>query len=500
MKRKFLLPTLGLTLAIGLAAGISAKNNVREAKAASAGDTLTFYCDVTNASWWSSDNAVLVLQTWNGSADVQYPGVWLNSTLFMVENVDTTGWVGFKFVRHISDSANYDFSSWNTDFDNRFFTHAGSDQNGTWSNTTPTYVDTIVKVEFSSAVPEYVDIYLPGSFNGWGEGDISAKKMARVGTENKEFALMISNILVGSYQCKLVAEYANATAITWAHEIDATNQTLTVKESDHQQTIVLGETRTYDFAQHMPLEEIATGAAVQLTFENAVPTTVDIIFVGSLTSWGTTAERVAAGKMTPNAARTVFTWAIPEHTNVGEYAYKIVAMSAYANATSVSWDYVVYRLENNADAILNLDTTTTVYSLNALPTDLSELGAIGFAQGFNAAMATPCADQNANNKTAVSAIWGTWKDNFETLTAGSKSQFASSNNADVVKARTTYVHCVARYSLDSWTDAPEASRLISDLSSYSFNDSSLLIVIISAVVLTSACMLVVVLKKRKVSR
>ena len=499
MKGKFLLPTLGLTLAIGLAAGISAKNNVREAKADASSVTLA-----GSFNSWNTTETSLQLE---GDYFTLTMDMDADTTFKFVVNGNT--WVGWGngisyptgcFAEAATDgnieckvTGNYVFKAIKgiDTYDDKSY--------GLVIESTAS-IDTTVKVEFSTAVPEYVDIYLPGSFNGWGEGDISAKKMTRVGTENKEFALVISDISVGSHQYKLVAEYANATAITWAHEIDATNQTFTVKESDHEQTIVLGETRTYDFAQHMPLEEIATGAIVQLTFENAVPTTVDIVFVGGLTSWGTTAERVAAGKMTPNATRTVFTWAIPEHTYAGEYEYKIVAMSAYANATAASYDYVVYCSENNTNATITLDTTTSVYELTANSTDLSELGAIGFAQGFNAAMATPCADQNADNKTAVSAIWGTWKDNFEALTAGSKSQFALSSNADVVKARTTYVHCVARYSLDSWTDAPEASRLISDLSSYSFNDSSLLIVIISAVVLTSACMFVVVLKKRKASR
>ena len=86
-----------------------------------------------------------------------------------------------------------------------------------------------------------------------------------------------------------------------------------------------------------------------------------------------------------------------------------------------------------------------------------------FAQEFNTAMATPCADENANNQSAVSAIWNTWKGNFEALTEGARQEFGTSNDSDVVQARKLYLHCVSKYGLTAWTGAPQASNIVNPL-------------------------------------
>ena len=79
-----------------------------------------------------------------------------------------------------------------------------------------------------------------------------------------------------------------------------------------------------------------------------------------------------------------------------------------------------------------------------------------FSRDFNSAMATPCADPNADNKSAVSAIWSTWKGKFEALTPAAKEQFGANADSDIAQARATYKHCVKRYELDAWDGAPSA--------------------------------------------
>ena len=119
-----------------------------------------------------------------------------------------------------------------------------------------------------------------------------------------------------------------------------------------------------------------------------------------------------------------------------------------------------------------------------------------FAQKFNAAMATPCADEDANNATAVSAIWGTWKTNFENLTEGAKEEFGTSNDTDVVQARSLYLHCVSRYGLAAWDDAPSSSNeLFGNTVKASSPMPIIVIAIASAVILGFGSF--VIIRKRK---
>lgn len=314
-------------------------------------------------------------------------------------------------------------------------------------------VDVTLKASFTSDVPNYVDIYVPGGFNSWAD-DNTTSKMTR--TDARNFTYSLNNVAEGEYSYKLVACYSGSSTMDWNHQIDASNQTITITSSDADTTKSLGE-RTYDFASNMPQETVADGAVVQLTFASSVPSTVDIIFVGGLTNWGTSSARLEAGKMVANATRLIFTWAIPEGTYTGTYEYKIVAMSKYSGETTASYDYLVYGV-TSSNEVLTIDTTTITYSLNALSTDLSELGALAFAQHVNSELATPCSNPNSDNKSAVSTVWSDLKEMFEGLTSGSKTSFSSSSNAEIVQAKTAYLHIVSRYGLATWDGAPSASQ------------------------------------------
>ena len=350
----------------------------------------------------------------------------------------------------------------------------------------PTYVDTTLQATFSSDVPEYVDIFVPGTFNSWKTSDTTAK-MTRVNARTFTYAL--DDVVVGSHKYKLAAEYVGASGVSWAHEIDGSDQNLTIQESDDGNTVALGSARNYDFATNMPQKKAHADAVVQLTFANAVPTTVDIIFVGSLTSWGTTAANKDAGKMTPNAGRTVFTWELPENTYIGDYQYKIVAMSKYTKATAVAYDDLVYG-ELATNEVLHVDEATETYSLNALATDLSNLAIFAFAEGFIDAMDDICGtteeEWNVNHAgSALNTAWATWKGNFESLSEGVQGKLGTSEDATVVRAKTLYLHCVARYSLTAWTGAPAASAVATISTAQANNSAILLAVIISATALVA---------------
>ena len=115
-----------------------------------------------------------------------------------------------------------------------------------------------------------------------------------------------------------------------------------------------------------------------------------------------------------------------------------------------------------------------------------------FAKAFTDAMAIPCQNENNNNKTAVSAIWGTWKSKFESMTDSSvnstinaKSVFATSTNATVEQARTLYLHIVDRYNLDTWTGGPVGANTHVNALNINGNNMSLIIVVISMASITA---------------
>ena len=339
-------------------------------------------------------------------------------------------------------------------------------------------LDTIavtLQVTFSSAVASWVDLYLPGGFNGWSTSAIMTPNAGRTA-----FTYYLGNVVPNSYEYQLVACY-HSQGFGWTTYLDSTNQSLTIADGDSGSTKTI---RSNLAAPNMPQEYAANGAVIQLTMSERVNASINVYFVGLLTSWGNGSENLASALMTPNAGRTIFTWNVPEETPIGSSEYKIVAMYASSGATSPVYDYVLKDDGNGNNATITLDTSTLTYSLSS-SVDLRELGAIAFSRDFISAMATPCASQNANNKSAVSAIWGTHKSAFEALTSNSKTAFGSSEDDYVVQAKTLYLHCVSRYSLAVWTGAPESSRAFLNTITIVNSASTITIVSISIVAISA---------------
>lgn len=158
-----------------------------------------------------------------------------------------------------------------------------------------------------------------------------------------------------------------------------------------------------------------------------------------------------------------------------EYAILNSYVSTDLFDTTTNEGYITAKSTGNFDMYFDTSTHALWVEENA------EEAAISFSQKFNTAMATPCADQNANNSVAVSAIWDTWKDAFEALTPAAKTQFSSSSDDDVVQARTLYLHCVTRYSLTAWSDAPTASNVIFPISNQNSTNMIAMIVVVSSI-------------------
>ncbi len=465
MKKRNLFITLGLALGLGVA-GVAGLAQGKEAVEVDATNNITVYLNTNN--YGDDEWADYAMWAWKGTG----AGSWIKMTAMSEDHyfsatVDFDSFDHCKFVRYQKGAAtpNWDWDQSNQDleFDSTktLYTlsgRSGGKMYGSWS----TYIDPQTKYSFTAKVnftgqevPDYVKICITGEFCGWSDS-VALTEMTRV--TNTSFTYEMTNLSAGSYQYKVQAVYSNATTINWAHQIDEENDSFTVSYGDEGVEKVLGNSRNYDFAKNMKPEEAATGAKVQLTFASKVPVTVDIIYVGSLTSWGTTKERIDAGKMSPvNSDRLVFEWAIPEGTYTGDYEFKIAAMSAYTTATKVSYTDLVYGV-TGSNEVMTVDKTTLTYSYSANSHDLSDLAAYAFAEGFTAAMATPCADEDADNGEAVSAIWDDWKDIYETFGESITNIFKTSSSGKIVQARKLYVHCLDRYAkdygLDAWANAP----------------------------------------------
>ena len=137
--------------------------------------------------------------------------------------------------------------------------------------------------------------------------------------------------------------------------------------------------------------------------------------------------------------------------NGGEYAALDGGVDSAAFDTTTNPGYITAKATGNYDFYFKTGAKELWVEENAPE------AAAHFAELFNAAMAAPCADQNADNKAAVSAIWSTWKSNYEALTPAAKYQFVNGTSDAIVQARSNYLHCVSRYELDAWTGGPSAS-------------------------------------------
>lgn len=150
-------------------------------------------------------------------------------------------------------------------------------------------------------------------------------------------------------------------------------------------------------------------------------------------------------------------------------------------------------------------SNTSAYSFSFDPltlkvdiADESADGAIEFSNQFTTAMATPCADENAYNKSAVSDIWGTWKSEFENLTADAKTEFRTNNNSKIVQARKLYTHVQSRYSLTSWDGASASSNAtINPIPTNSESTTTLVITTVSLVSLLAVGGLFFLKKKKQ---
>lgn len=173
----------------------------------------------------------------------------------------------------------------------------------------------------------------------------------------------------------------------------------------------------------------------------------------------------------------------------GTYASLNEAVDSKLFDTTTNAGYITAKATGTFDMYFNTANHTLWVEENAAH------AIIDFSEKFNDAMEEPCADENAYNYDAVSAIWATWKGKFEALTLGARAEFSTNTNSEVVQARSAYFQCVKRYKLSTWTGAPTVpSGRISVLDNNT--DSTSTIVVIVSIVAALSVVGFVVFKKK----
>ena len=361
------------------------------------------------------------------------------------------------------------------------------------SEVEPVFVDVTLEATFSVDVPEYADIFAPGDFNSWDEVGNSAK-MTRVNA--RTFTLDLVDIAPSTYGYKLVAEYTGGTGITWEHEIDASDQSVVISDTDDNDTVSLGTARNYDFATKMPNNMVQEGAEVQITFKRAISSNVNLYFVSDINGWG---AGTLASKLMATTDRKTFSYVVPNGTHAGTGKEFKITMQRTGDA-ALSYDYLAYSNGGN-NATIDMPADTAVFPITATEDQTGYVEyvttlffSIDFVDSMEAICGTTSQEWAVDHSgSALNTAWSNASTEFDKLSATSKAKFGSDNQTDIAQARSLYLHCVDRYKLSEWTDAPEAQRM----NMVSTDNNALLVIVLVSTLAVSAFAAFYFLRKRK---
>jgi|GEM_PF-6995522 len=263
---------------------------------------------------------------------------------------------------------------------------------------------TTLTVSFNNPVPEYADIYLPGTFNNW------AMENARM-TPNETrtvFTYSLEHSYVFSQKYKIVADYT--------FNESNPQYTLEITKDDQSIDFVYGTT-AYTMGQNLDcdlsLQELPEGSYLSISFANAVPEGVAFYLAGSMNGWSNTMVNT---KFVPQAGGTEFRVDLTALENVyaNKYHFTVVAMSENNYAEHISYDYVVL---NNIELVLSAESAANVLATNLSYNYLNEVAAHDFADRFVTSISAKCDSQGLNSDgAAISTIWSNFNTEYTNAT------------------------------------------------------------------------------------
>lgn len=272
-----LVSSLGLGVAVGAASLTVNSYDVKETKAAgaslAAGTVIYLDTGGQNKGWYA-DNANVYAWTWYSTSSWEKPVYDSVSGMYKFTLASAAN--GITLLREDSSAPARSGTNWGSGngwnkCDAEFVSgknclnckSVGTFSSSSWSVYTAP-INTTLEVNFSSAVPSYAKILIPGGFNSW-SSTISNIEMTRV-TDTK-FTYNLTNVTPQTFEYKVVAVYSDASSLNYDHGIDTSNQSITLQSSNNNQTVTLGNTRSYNFATNMP-EPVADGAYLRGDWTN----------------------------------------------------------------------------------------------------------------------------------------------------------------------------------------------------------------------------------------
>lgn len=184
------------------------------------------------------------------------------------------------------------------------------------------------QVELTEALPEGWYVAMPGSHSGWNTQVGDHLKMTP-SADRKTWSLEVANIYEGTYEYKLLAVKVDATELNWANLTvgagDA-NETVALTGMDNNQIVPLrGEPASFDAA--LFANPVATNSTITVTFSAPLAEGVTVCIPGAFNGWNIGAA------MTPNADRTVWSFAVESVENGAEF--KVVV---FAEGVTPAWN------------------------------------------------------------------------------------------------------------------------------------------------------------------
>lgn len=216
-----------------------------------------------------------------------------------------------------------------------------------------------INVTFAEAVPANVALYMPGNFkNNWACSP--AEDALTPSADRKTWSIVVPQVVAGNKEAKIIAEYATATAYTWANTVldngEGGNYALMLKGTwgddyvlnlNEQIDEETAAPLSYDFAAKLP-EVLAEKVDVKIKLVADAAITAEKLYVaGTMNSW-------TATEMT-KVDDTHFEYTIAE-TNIPSYEFGILADTGWHLAVKLAD-------EGNTKAKVSVDNHEIVLEL-----------------------------------------------------------------------------------------------------------------------------------------
>lgn len=270
---------------------------------------------------------------------------------------------------------------------------------------------TVLKITFDNAVPEWANLYIPGTFNNWSLRDsLMVPNAART-----EFTYTLNSTYEFNQKYKIVSDYAEnfdgeSGNPVWTHEITSKDQTKQFQYNpaatdESPVSYTLHENLHFDMTRD-PLPE---GAYMSIKFTSSVPEGVKFYLGSNMFGWAN--QKANAEFVAHDVDRTEFRMDLSSLANVYAAAYtcQVVAMSAHNTSESISYDYTVI---DSQEVTLSSSDAENEIGNNLSYSYLDEVVAHDFADRFVSEVGGVCDPDGKTNQTNLETAWAKYNTEY----------------------------------------------------------------------------------------